>query len=496
MASHSSQLKTQLDLPLPADKSTDDRSRSRDLRSPASLKLRRGVAVEWLRTLAFVSLDCILLFLSWQVSHLIAAAVDPVWNAQSGQALPLSIIAIEVGVMAVLGLYQAGDCRRDYSSIIKAITLVNALTLLITAGEQVSQPVPQSIFILSWLLGIIFVCLGRFLADVGINRLRKNGVVCHSIFILCKPEDADLISATLKREPHYTIVGWRDSNLLIGNSRESLIEEIFASGVSEVFLCSPLSTKDLMLLYWDLRNAGVTLHLSFLLANSKPLSNNLNSWQIPELVSFNFSPPLITGIDFWVKRVFDFCAAAVFLLLVSPIYIAVAAAIKLDSSGPIFYRQTRIGLRNQPFKVWKFRTMVANADKLQKQLEALNETKDGVLFKMKHDPRVTRVGRFLRQYSLDELPQVFNVLLGEMSFVGPRPLPVRDVEKFSESHFVRHEVLPGITGLWQVSGRSNIENFDQVITLDMSYIKNWSLWLDLQIVLQTVKVVLQKTGAY
>ena len=140
--------------------------------------------------------------------------------------------------------------------------------------------------------------------------------------------------------------------------------------------------------------------------------------------------------------------------------------------------------------------MRTDADKLQKELEAQNETKDGILFKIKDDPRVTRVGKFLRRYSLDELPQLFNVLLGEMSLVGPRPLPTRDVDKFSERHFIRQEVLPGVTGLWQVSGRSNIIDFEQVIKLDLNYIENWSLGLDFEILLKTVQVVLKKEGAY
>jgi lipopolysaccharide/colanic/teichoic acid biosynthesis glycosyltransferase len=170
--------------------------------------------------------------------------------------------------------------------------------------------------------------------------------------------------------------------------------------------------------------------------------------------------------------------------------------IKLDSPGSIFFRQKRVGLHGQEFKIWKFRTMVANAEKIQASLEEKNEIKDGIIFKMKDDPRITKLGKFLRLYSLDELPQLFNVLVGQMSLVGPRPLPIRDVQKFKTKHFIRQEVLPGITGLWQVSGRSNIENFEDAVKLDMDYIENWSIWLDLRILLQTVRVVLQKTGAY
>ena len=140
--------------------------------------------------------------------------------------------------------------------------------------------------------------------------------------------------------------------------------------------------------------------------------------------------------------------------------------------------------------------MVPNADKFQKELEAKNESKDGILFKIKDDPRITRVGKFLRQYSLDELPQLFNVINGDMSLVGPRPLPLRDVEKFAQHHYIRQEVLPGITGLWQISGRSEIMDFEEAYKLDLEYITNWSLWLDLRILFVTVSVVLQKSGAY
>jgi lipopolysaccharide/colanic/teichoic acid biosynthesis glycosyltransferase len=129
-------------------------------------------------------------------------------------------------------------------------------------------------------------------------------------------------------------------------------------------------------------------------------------------------------------------------------------------------------------------------------LEASNEMKDGVLFKMKDDPRITTIGKILRRYSLDELPQLFNVVLGEMSLVGPRPLPARDVKRFSAHHFIRHEVLPGITGFWQVSGRSDITDFEKVVSLDVQYMESWSLWLDLQILLKTVTVILGKKGAY
>jgi len=207
------------------------------------------------------------------------------------------------------------------------------------------------------------------------------------------------------------------------------------------------------------------------------------------------SSPIIGG-DYWMKRGFDLVAGSIILLLLSPILLGIALSIKLDSPGPILYKQTRLGLKGSHFQVWKFRTMVTNAEKLQQQLEAQNEMQGGVMFKMKDDPRVTRMGKFLRRYSLDELPQIFNVLRGEMSLVGPRPFPLRDVAGFAPHHFLRQEVLPGITGLWQVSGRSDVVDFDDVFRLDLTYIQNWSVALDFQILFQTIKVVIAKEGAY
>lgn len=209
---------------------------------------------------------------------------------------------------------------------------------------------------------------------------------------------------------------------------------------------------------------------------------------------FELRPPVLTGWDWAIKRVFDFVGSVLVAVLLLPLWILVAVAIKLDSRGPVFYVDRRIGVGEREFGMLKFRTMVAGAAELQTELEAANEA-EGALFKIRDDPRVTRVGRVLRRLSLDEIPQVLNVLKGEMSLVGPRPLPLRDHRLLEDWHLARNAVLPGMTGLWQISGRSGL-TFDDLVRLDFTYLENWSIWLDITIIVKTIPAVVMRRGAF
>jgi exopolysaccharide biosynthesis polyprenyl glycosylphosphotransferase len=209
---------------------------------------------------------------------------------------------------------------------------------------------------------------------------------------------------------------------------------------------------------------------------------------------FELRPPVLAGSQWALKRGFDIVVSSIVIVAGLPLWLPIAAAVKLSSRGPVFYRDRRIGLGERPFGMMKFRTMYADAAARQATLEAENEA-SGPLFKIKNDPRVTPVGRFLRRYSLDEMPQVLNVLWGEMSLVGPRPLPIRDYEQLQPWHRKRYLVLPGMTGLWQVSGRIDL-SFDDLVRLDFYYIENWSILLDISILARTLPAVLARRGAY
>jgi lipopolysaccharide/colanic/teichoic acid biosynthesis glycosyltransferase len=184
------------------------------------------------------------------------------------------------------------------------------------------------------------------------------------------------------------------------------------------------------------------------------------------------------------------------LALVSPIALAAAVAIKLDSRGPVFFSQERVGFGGRVFRMLKFRTMRDGADAEKQTVAHLNQTGDPRLFKIRGDPRVTRVGAWLRRWSLDELPQLLNVLRGDMSLVGPRPFFQADLAGYSDHHYARLGAKPGITGLWQVSGRSSVVDFEEVVRLDSEYVDRWSHWLDVKILFRTVPAVVRRTGAY
>jgi exopolysaccharide biosynthesis polyprenyl glycosylphosphotransferase len=211
---------------------------------------------------------------------------------------------------------------------------------------------------------------------------------------------------------------------------------------------------------------------------------------------FELGSPVLKARALISKRIVDVCVSSVMLVLLSPLLILIALAIRLDSAGSPLFLQERAGLGGRRFRMIKFRTMRDGADVEKQQLAHLNESGDVRLFKIRDDPRVTRLGRFLRRWSLDELPQFLNVLIGEMSLVGPRPFFQSDFEEYEDHQFRRLDAKPGITGLWQVSGRSEVLDFEDVIYLDRQYIEQWSFWLDVSILFRTIPAVLRRTGAF
>jgi len=264
-------------------------------------------------------------------------------------------------------------------------------------------------------------------------------------------------------------------------------------GADTVAVCGAASTEpgELRRLAWQLEGTGVDLVVAPQLTDIA--GPRVHVRPVEGLPLLYVEEPTLSGVSWLFKNLMDRVVAGLGLLLLSPVLAAIALAIKLADPGPVFFRQSRVGREGKTFRVWKFRTMYVDAEDRLAALVDQNES-DGLFFKIRKDPRITPLGRFLRASSLDELPQLINVLLGEMSLVGPRPLPAEDGDFLGD---VRRRLLvrPGITGLWQVSGRSDL-SWDDAVRLDLYYVDNWSLTFDLTIMWRTIGVVLRSKGAY
>lgn len=464
-----------------------------DIRSSRRLRLNKSFFIQFVRSLYLMGLDTLALISARYISEALSSTWNPTWSFRHNSDIILLIIAVHLSFFWINGLYKSGNNRRNYPNILKSVSLSSLILLLVAFLYLPNELISRSTFISFWFSSFLLVSLGRYLSNLTIYKINAWGYLLHPIFIITDQRHSNKIISLVKSCPHYKLHGWDDIQSLSPDCIEETIHRLKILRVSELYIHTD-SLQDPMYIYWKLQHAGITIYL--LPEDLSPVFREVELSYINNIPCFKLNVPSITGINFWLKRWLDFCFAIIFLIVLSPLYLILSILIFLDNPGTIFYRQLRIGLHGKPFQVWKFRTMVTNAEALQQALESQNENQDGILFKIKDDPRITRLGKFLRRYSFDELPQILNILFGEMSFIGPRPLPIRDVEKFEAHHHVRHEVLPGITGLWQVSGRSNILNFDDVLRLDVEYIERWSIWLDLKILLKTILVIFSKSGAY
>jgi exopolysaccharide biosynthesis polyprenyl glycosylphosphotransferase len=272
---------------------------------------------------------------------------------------------------------------------------------------------------------------------------------------------------------------------------DSLFEHARKHFVDEVFFTISLERSDMQEVLLKARETGIDVRV--LPHTFGGLALNCPIEYVGQFPTIPLHRGDLPEMALMLKRVVDLIFSTLILMAMSPLLIGIAVMIKLGSPGPIFYLSDRIGKRGRVFKCIKFRTMVADADRKRAEIMHLNE-RDGVLFKVTNDPRITRIGRFLRKYSLDELPQFFNVLKGDMSIVGPRPPIGSEVRQYKLDHLRRLDVMPGITGLWQVHARQD-PSFDSYISLDLAYVENWNIWLDLKIILRTITVVFAGTGS-
>ncbi len=463
----------------------------------ASQRSSLMVALKWIDLIALVSI----LTAAWSLESNLWRIKEVVFGAQPSEAIFFGVLLLGWNIsLSSLWLYRSkrlASWRIELSDAVKAVSLC---TLVLAALVPVAQwsSVTRSLLFTFWALATIGLFILRLLKRVVLRQIRLRGRNLRRVVIVGTGARAQQIADLFADHPElgYQLAGFIDNVKEPGviGPLEQMAEILASNVVDEMIVALPIKTfyQEISNIIRVAEDQGVTVRVHSELFNIRLARAVAEQLEGVPVLSLYTGPPVNWRLT--VKRLIDLVGATALLILLAPLMVMIALLIKLTSPGPIFFIQERIGYNKRRFMMFKFRTMVADAEQRQAELEQFNEAQ-GPVFKIKHDPRITRFGAFLRKTSLDELPQLFNVLLGDLSLVGPRPLPVRDFERFNEFYFNRRfSVKPGITCIWQVSGRSQT-TFDEWIQQDLAYIDNWSLALDLKILFRTLPAVLRGTGA-
>ena len=410
-------------------------------------------------------------------------------------------------VIAAFGGYRddvLGAGTDEYKRVLNA-SLV-AAGLLGVGCYLAKFQLSRGFFLLAFAIGIPALLLGRYLLRRAVHRARRQGKLQYRVLIAGSPAHVDEVAAVLRRE---SWLGYHVAGALVPT--EALAEEtpsgipvlgscaeatsIVASSDADVIFFAGgalTSASQLRRIVWDLEKVDVQIVMAPSVSDVS--GERIRVRPVGGLPLIHIDPPRATDAARWGKRLFDVLGSAALIVAFSPLMALAAIRIKMADGGPVFFRQTRTGQEGEHFACLKFRTMVVDAEARLAELYAQTGHEAG-LFKMKDDPRITKPGRWLRRYSVDELPQLFNVLMGDMSLVGPRPPLPREVESYHSDVLRRLRVRPGMTGLWQVSGRSDL-TWDEAVRLDLYYVDNWSMMQDLSILGRTLGAVFGSRGAY
>lgn len=412
-------------------------------------------------------------------------------------------IPLVVGLMLLglegRGAYRAAHGRRDPWRIISGLGLGAVASAMVSLFFPI-EGFPLWFVVTAALFAMITVVGERVIVDAIVRQAYAHGVGLRRAVVVGRASDVDEVIAGLRDDEQ------RD-HFIVGHVVPGAVAEPGALGTlvelesvirreepAELILRTQLTEEA----YRRVADICVRNGVSILVVPSWTKSNR--GWAEPVVIGtmpgFWLHPVRLEMPSLMLKRAVDIVFTSIALIFCLPLIGLIGIAIKLDSRGPVFFRQRRVGLGGREFTMWKFRSMAHMSERRRNDVEHLNHYADARLFKLKHDPRITRVGKWLRRFSLDELPQLFNVIAGEMSLVGPRPPLPSEVKAYEQRHFVRLTVVPGMTGPWQVGGRNLITDFEEVVRLEQDYVERWSFALDLKIMVKTLGVMLSGHGAY
>jgi len=433
---------------------------------------------------------------------LAAIAAARVMGVASIDQAVLPLIAFVLLGLNVRGSYRSGDARRDVNRLVTGVLIGTALAALPTTIQS-PTPLTGTFLVLFGLLSVLTLVAERRVVDGIVHAAYARGIGLRRALIVARGDSYRHVVASIG--PHQVgrpaedqvIVGFvspiaKDGDAL--GSLDELEQVLDRYDVSELIIATALRLEVMATAAEICFARGVRVLVLPIAGSSRSV------WAEPthvgKLPAYQLHPTRLELPALVVKRGTDLILSSIGLVVGVPLMALIAACIKIETRGPVFFRQRRVGLGGNEFMMWKFRSMYHEAEQRQDEIAHLNAYGDGRLFKLQGDPRVTRVGRMLRRFSLDELPQLFNILAGDMSLVGPRPPLPREVACYEPHHLVRLSVVPGLTGPWQVNGRNLITDFEEVVRLESEYIEGWSLRSDIEIMLRTTIVVLSGKGAY
>jgi exopolysaccharide biosynthesis polyprenyl glycosylphosphotransferase len=418
-----------------------------------------------------------------------------------------------VATAAASGAYDVrfvGVGSHEYARIGRVFTYVTVVITFVSYALRLD--LGRGVVMLALPLALAMSCGGRFAARVQLRRRRRAGEAMNRVLAVGRAASAQRLAFAMSRDTNtgFEVVGacllaedlhdvearrrLAHAGIAVLGGLDNIRASAGAAGASSVaVVAGDIVAEEMRSLAWSLEGSGVDLVVFPGLA--EVASQRVHVQTVAGLPLLRIDEPRFTGLRRMLKGGLDRTAAAFALVLLSPLLVALAAVVRFTSAGPALYLQERIGRDGKPFRMLKFRSMCVGAHDSRTALIELNDANGGLLFKIREDPRVTRAGRVLRRYSLDELPQLFNVLTGSMSLVGPRPPLSTEVALYTDEVRRRLLVKPGLTGLWQVSGRSDL-SWDESVRLDLNYVENWSLGLDLLLLAKTAGVVFKPTGAY
>jgi exopolysaccharide biosynthesis polyprenyl glycosylphosphotransferase len=474
----------------------------RDVRARKPLLLRLETGRTMVRVATLVTLDVVGVFMAIWTALEVKAALRGKSDImlsfhQAWDVAPLACL-VTILLFARSRLYGPRAIRPGFARVIGSLFEVMIVSLIygVVEGGQFSS---YYIFYGSLFFALIYVSALRWGFEATSGALLRAAGYRRRAVLVGSGAHIQEVAAALGggKHPEVEPVGFVSLTPLPDNGLRNLgtLDQLdrYFGDIDEVLIADPdFPQSEAVELVDRCHRHGVRVRVAP--STMEILMDRVEFVPGQTLPLFELKPPVFDGVDWFIKRLFDIVGSCLLLVLFAPVMLLSALAVKLTSRGGVIYRSMRPGIAGEPFPCFKFRTMYEDADRRQSELEKHNEM-GGAIFKIKRDPRVTAVGQFLRRWSLDELPQLFNVVRGDMSLVGPRPLPQRDFDRLADWHRKRYLVLPGLTGLWQVSGRSELD-FDELVRLDFLYLENWSVFLDLSILLKTVPAVIKAKGAW